>query len=230
MGQPRLLVQELSIKVAAVAGGFLGRKGQELHSDSDYKFHRCIADGRGQSGASLARTTLGLNGGSTSRFSSAVQLTVLKNGCERMPSTTPNLRLGSRSNSLKKKEEDLYSDHLCETHRNTLKACVRNHAGQGSRNRACGETYLLYQALGLLGDPPRVVWGVCPDGLEELVFVVALEWRLPDQHLVDQYAERPPVNREGVLLSQQDLKGRFRKLNQMSVTHTRACGGGITVI
>lgn len=69
--------------------------------------------------------------------------------------------------------------------------------------------YLLYQALRLFGDPPRVVWGVCPDGLEKLVFVVALEWRLPDQHLVYQYTERPPVNREGVLLSQQDLKERF---------------------
>lgn len=39
VGQPRLLVQELSIKVAAVTGGFLGRKGRGLQSDCDYKFH-----------------------------------------------------------------------------------------------------------------------------------------------------------------------------------------------
>lgn len=60
---------------------------------------------------SLARTTLGLNGGSTSLFSSADQLIVLKNGCARMSPTTPNLRLGSRSNSLKKKR--IYSGYTC---------------------------------------------------------------------------------------------------------------------
>lgn len=60
---------------------------------------------------SLVRTTLGLNGGSTSLFSSADQLMVLKNGCVRMSPTTPNLRLGSRSNSLGKRR--ILSDYLC---------------------------------------------------------------------------------------------------------------------
>lgn len=46
-----------------------------------------------------AHTTLGLKGGSTSLFSSTDQLMVLKNGCARMSPTTPNLRLGSRSNN-----------------------------------------------------------------------------------------------------------------------------------
>lgn len=35
MGQSRLLIQELSVKVAAVAGGFLGGKGPDLQSDHD---------------------------------------------------------------------------------------------------------------------------------------------------------------------------------------------------
>lgn len=110
VGQPRLLVQELSIKVAAVTGGFLGRKGRGLQSDCDYKFHCGTIDRHShkithEEEKSLARTTLGLNGGSTSLFSSAVQLIVLKNGCARMSPTTPNLRLGSRSNSLKKEED-----------------------------------------------------------------------------------------------------------------------------
>lgn len=79
------------------------------------------------------------------------------------------------------------------------------------------DMYQLYQVLRLCGDPSRVVRGVCPDGLEKLVFVVALERRLSDQHLVHQHTERPPVNREGVLLSQQDLS-----VSQMNpdVNHT----------
>lgn len=49
-----------------------------------------------------AHTTLGLKGGSTSLFSRASQLMVLKKGCARTSPTTPNLRLGSRSNSWRK--------------------------------------------------------------------------------------------------------------------------------
>lgn len=75
----------------------------------------------------LARTTLGLNGGSTSLFSSADQLIALKNGCARMSPTTPNLRLGSRSNSLKKEEDILRLPML-----KALTAHVPNHACQGS--------------------------------------------------------------------------------------------------
>lgn len=44
VGQPRLLVQELSVKVAAVAGGFLGRKGPGLQSGRDSKSHCAVVD------------------------------------------------------------------------------------------------------------------------------------------------------------------------------------------
>lgn len=55
------------------------------------------------------------------------------------------------------------------------------------------DSYQLKQALGLLGDPPRVVRGVCPDGLKQLILIVALERRLTNQHLVHQHTKRPPV-------------------------------------
>lgn len=62
--------------------------------------------------------------------------------------------------------------------------------------------YLLQQVLGLLGDPARVVRRVHPDRLKKLVFVITLERRLADQHLVNQHSERPPVHRERVFLPQ----------------------------
>lgn len=37
------------------------------------------------------------------------------------------------------------------------------------------DSYQLNQALGLLGDPPRVVRGVRPDGLKQLILIVPLE-------------------------------------------------------
>jgi len=83
-------------------------------------------------------------------------------------------------------------------------------------SHVCPVGYLFNEALGLLGDPARVVGGVRPDGLKQLVLVVALEGRLADEHLVHQHAEGPPVHREGVLLSEEDLRGetvsqRFRR-------------------
>lgn len=70
-----------------------------------------------------ALTTFGLKGGSTSLLSSAGQLMVLKNGCVRMSPTTPNLRVGSRSNSwnndkgqpisVQKHKTTCYDVHLC---------------------------------------------------------------------------------------------------------------------
>lgn len=95
-----------------------------------------------------------------------------------------------------------------------------NHVCQDSWNQPLGEMYQLYQVFRLFGDPSRVVRGVCPDGLEKLVFAVTLERRLSDQHLVYQYTERPPVNWEGVLLSQQDLMWKSVFLIQMLNTQT----------
>ena len=55
-------------------------------------------------------------------------------------------------------------------------------------------SYQFNEALGLLGDPARVVRRVRPDGVKQLVLVVALERGLTNQHLVHQHAERPPVD------------------------------------
>lgn len=55
------------------------------------------------------------------------------------------------------------------------------------------ESYQLKQALGLLGDPPRVVRGVCSDGLKQFILIIALEWRLTNQHLIHQHTKGPPV-------------------------------------
>lgn len=101
-----------------------------------------------------------------------------------------------------------------------------NHVCQDSWNQPLGEMYQLYQVFRLFGDPSRVVRGVCPDGLEKLVFAVTLERRLSDQHLVYQYTERPPVNWEGVLLSQQDLM--WKSVFNPDVKHTNIWMEAIT--
>lgn len=54
--------------------------------------------------------------------------------------------------------------------------------------------YQFQQALGLLGNPPRVVRNVCPDGFKQLVLIITLERRLTYQHLVHQHAKGPPVH------------------------------------
>lgn len=68
------------------------------------------------------------------------------------------------------------------------------------------DSYQLQQALGLLGDPPRVVRGVRSDWLKQLILIVTLERWLTNQHFIHQHAKRPPVHWEGVLLSKQDLR------------------------
>lgn len=69
-----------------------------------------------------------------------------------------------------------------------------------------GHTDPLHQVLGFLGDPARVVGRVCTDRLKQLVLIITMEGGLANQHLVQQHSKRPPVHREGVLLTQQDLK------------------------
>lgn len=66
--------------------------------------------------------------------------------------------------------------------------------------------YQFQQALGLLGNPARVVRDIRPDGFKQLVLIITLERRLTNQHLVHQHTKRPPVHGEGVLLSEEDLK------------------------
>ena len=53
--------------------------------------------------------------------------------------------------------------------------------------------------LGLLGEEPGEVGLLVADGPEQLVLVAPVEGGLPDQHLVEQDAEAPPVDAVGVL-------------------------------
>jgi len=59
--------------------------------------------------------------------------------------------------------------------------------------------------LGVRGEPAGVGGVVGPDGLEQLLLVAAVERGLAQEHLVQQYPERPPVHRAVVLLTQKDL-------------------------
>lgn len=59
--------------------------------------------------------------------------------------------------------------------------------------------------FGVFGEPARINRVVCSYGLEQLLFIAAVERRLTDQHLVQQHSERPPVHSAVVLLTQQDL-------------------------
>lgn len=78
---------------------------------------------------------------------------VLKNGCAWMSPTTPNLRLGSRSNNWNSDEGKEYS-HF--DYRNNTKKTL----SVPKNIYLDPDSYQLKQALGLLGDPPRVVRGI----------------------------------------------------------------------
>lgn len=112
---------------------------------------------------------------------------LLKKGCERMFPTTPSLLVGSLSNSCQ--EGDFHQDSQREDQHTSI----------------CGGSDPFQQVLGLLVDPAGVMGRVHTDGLKELVFIVAMERRLANQHLVQQDSKGPPVHGEGVLLTQQDL-------------------------
>ena len=66
-------------------------------------------------------------------------------------------------------------------------------------------THQLQHVLCLPAQEPRVVGLLVADGPEELVLVAAVEGRLPDHHLVEEDAERPPVDAVGVLQALYDL-------------------------
>ena len=66
--------------------------------------------------------------------------------------------------------------------------------------------YQLQEVLGLPAHEARVVRLLVADGPEELVLVAAVEGRLPDQHLVQEDPERPPVHAVRVLQPLDDLK------------------------
>lgn len=57
------------------------------------------------------------------------------------------------------------------------------------------------QVLDLLVDPAGIMGSVHADRLKQLILVISMERRLPNQHLIQQDSKRPPVDGEGILLS-----------------------------
>ena len=76
--------------------------------------------------------------------------------------------------------------------------------------------------LGVLGQPRGVGRVVGADGLEERLLVLPVEGRLANQHLVQQDPKGPPVDGEGVLLSQQDLMTSSHKSSSSSPSQRNA--------
>ena len=71
--------------------------------------------------------------------------------------------------------------------------------------------------LCLSAQEPRVVRLLVADGPEELVLVAAVEGGLADHHLVEEDAERPPVDAVGVLQTLYDLP--LRKVFRVNLCH-----------
>ena len=73
-------------------------------------------------------------------------------------------------------------------------------------------SYPPHDGDGLEGEEPRVPDLVVDDAVEHLLFVVARKRRLADQHLEDEDAEAPPVDRARVRRLRQDFRGqKFRR-------------------
>lgn len=72
--------------------------------------------------------------------------------------------------------------------------------------------------LGVLTEPAGIEGVVCSYGLEQLLFVAAVERRLADEHLVEQHSKRPPVHRAVVLLTQQDLLDTYIRVQRRFFT------------
>lgn len=92
-GQPRLLVDELFVEVAVVAG----RRLQRTHKDTWTRVHCLlhVAERDHQD----AITNTGLKGGVTCRRSSTSQSVLLKKPCARMFPLTPRRSSGSLTNN-----------------------------------------------------------------------------------------------------------------------------------
>lgn len=72
--------------------------------------------------------------------------------------------------------------------------------------RILGEEALAH-VLGLLAQVLRIGHVVVRDGSEQLLLVLAVKRRLADEHLVQEDAVRPPVDRLAVRLIEDDLRG-----------------------
>lgn len=78
--------------------------------------------------------------------------------------------------------------------------------------RAATQTRLRLTSEELLEDGDRVAWHmdwvewlIRENGVVDFVFVFAAEWRLLEEHLVDENTEGPPIDSASVLLIEQDL-------------------------
>lgn len=87
----------------------------------------------------------------------------------------------------------------------------------------CGNSYLHQNVLCILIKPARVERVIHTDRLEKLFFILAVERRLANKHLIQEDTKGPPVNGGVVLLPQQYLpKGRSDKdrckISDMSIS------------
>lgn len=82
-----------------------------------------------------------------------------------------------------------------------------------------GNSYLHQNVLCILVKPARIEWVIHTDRLEKLLFILAMERRLANKHLIQKDTKGPPVNGGVVLLPQQYLpKERSQKdRHKMSV-------------
>lgn len=69
----------------------------------------------------------------------------------------------------------------------------------------CGSSYLHQNILCILVKPARIERVVHTDRLEKLLFILAMERRLANKHLIQEDTKGPPVNGGVVLLPQQYL-------------------------
>lgn len=77
----------------------------------------------------------------------------------------------------------------------------------------CGNPYLQQNVLCVFVKPARVEWVIHADRLEKLLFILAVERRLANKHLIQEDTKGPPVNGGVVLLPQQYLpKERSNKV------------------
>lgn len=60
-------------------------------------------------------------------------------------------------------------------------------------------------------------WNFITNRPEELVFVATAEWRLTDQHLVEQHTERPPID---ILIVFFTLQTECFKMQKLSIYHS----------
>ena len=136
-------------------------------------------------------------------FRTSSQLTSLKNGWRLISSASPfpdpSRRLGSRVRSyLKVNGVSIPITHSAP-HRRRICTASREHA------------YLLQYGDRVLRHRNRIKRLILQNSIENFIFIVAPERRLPKQHLVHQHTERPPVNRAAVTLFQNDLRIYMRQ-------------------